>query len=220
MTYAAAKANLLHTGIFLAAKYLRFRLVAPIGDPIPSAVSYSTRPTPAIRGHLPASGGVVSDGRPYSVVPDAPISVSRVPHHLSPGRPRRLGWLRWRPCRRGSPGPPTRRGGRPARMLPVVAAIPVPVQDIAPRGAPWIARAPVLGGGRRRLRDGAAGQAQNGQRQHQHGRRPPQPRSRSLDSRHLPRISRDRAPGKWLFGLPGTSRWPDDDPFLRRLPRG
>jgi hypothetical protein len=53
MTYAAAKANLLHTGIFLAAKYLRFRLFAPIGGPIASTVSHSTRPTPAIRGDLP-----------------------------------------------------------------------------------------------------------------------------------------------------------------------
>lgn len=215
MRCAAAKAKLLHTGIFLAANcshssdpvsrgYPQTRRVThqvasrPISGR--SAQSSSAAVHPTLGGPIArAAKRVCSDGRPYPVVPEAPIGISRVPHQLSPRGPRRLRWLWGRPRRRGSPRPPARRAGRAAGMLPIVAAIPVPVQDAAPRRAPLIARAPVIRRGRCRLRTRAAGQSQNGQRQsaaHQHTRSPPQPRSRPLDSRHLPRISPDWDPGK------------------------
>ena len=141
-----------------------------------------------------ASAGVWSDRSPYSVVPESPNTGSRVPHQLSPGRPRRWRWLRRRP-QRGSPGPPARRTALACRTLPVVAVIPVPVVDAAPSRVPLSTRAPVIAGrrGRGRLGPwvGAASQSESGHGQsatHQQPRRPPNPRSLLLHSRHLPSL--------------------------------
>jgi hypothetical protein len=129
--------------------------------------------------------GVWSDRSPYSVVPEPPNIGSRVPHQLSPGRPRRWRWLRRRPRRRGPPGSPARRTIRASRTLPVVAMIPVPVRDVAPARVPLITWAPVIGRRRGRDRPGprarTASQSERGQSQpatHQHARRPPKPRTR------------------------------------------
>jgi hypothetical protein len=138
--------------------------------------------------------GVWSDRHPYSVVPESPTIRSRVPHQLSPRRPRRWRWLRRRPRRRRSPGAPARRTTLGCRALPVMAAIPVPVVGVAPARIPSITRAPVRAGRRGRLGPGAGavGQSQSGQSQpatQQDARTPPDPRSRLFFSRHLPRIS-------------------------------
>lgn len=78
-----------------------------------------------------------SDRSPYSAVPNSPVTgAGRVPHHLRSRRPGRLRWLGRGPWRRRSPGPPSCRGGRAARTLPVVALIPVPVRDVAPGRVP------------------------------------------------------------------------------------
>jgi hypothetical protein len=138
--------------------------------------------------------GVWLDRSPDSVVKESPTICSRVPHQVSLRRPRRWRWLRRRPRRRGTPGSPARRSR--CRSLPVVALIPVPVVVSAPGRVPLITWAPVIAGrgGRGRLGPGveAAGQSESRQSQpanHQHVRRPPNPRSRLLYSRHLPRIS-------------------------------
>jgi hypothetical protein len=130
-----------------------------------------------------------SDRSPYSVVPESPRIGGLVPHHLSPRRPRRSGWLRRCPRRRNSPGAKARRTGLACRTLAVVAVIPVPVVRLTPARIPLIARAPVIAGcgGRGRLGQGAeaASQSERGQRQpanHQHACTP-------LYRRHLPRIS-------------------------------
>lgn len=172
------------------------RFSAATAHPPRWAVGCSTRPGPLAPSRPLTTGR--SDGSPYPVVPDAPVtSAGGVPHHLSPGRPGRLGWWRRGPRRRRSPGPPPRRGGRAARTLPVVAVIPVPVRHVAPGGVPRIARAPVTDGWRRRgrLSGGATDQDQSGQRQRaaHHARNPPR---RALHSRHLPRISLGGDPGK------------------------
>jgi hypothetical protein len=180
---------------------LRWRLGAVLNGQFTLTLSLRRfdPPTAAYRARFLAISDRRSERSPYPVVPNSPVTgAGRVPHHLRPGRPGRLGWLRRRPWRRRSPGPPARRGGRPARVLPVVALMPVPVRDVAPGRVPWITRAPVTGGWRGwgRPRDGAAGKIQSGQRHHaahHHGRRPPH---RSLGSRHLLRISLDKDPGK------------------------
>jgi hypothetical protein len=137
--------------------------------------------------------GVWSDRRPYSVVPESPATRSRVPHQLSPRRPRRWWWLRGRPRRRRSPARRTTLG---CRTLPVIAAIPVPVVGVAPAWVRLIAWAPVRAGRRGRGRlgpgAGAAGRSESRQCQpatQQRARRPPDPRPRLLCSRHLPRVS-------------------------------
>ncbi len=141
---------------------------------------------------------VWSDRSPEPVVPDSPDASRRVPHQLSPRRPRRRRWLRRRPRRRGTPRSPTRRTAL-GRTLPVVAVIPVPLVDVAPARIPLITRAPVIARrwdrGRPDQGGGAAGQSEGGQGQpatQQRARRPPNPRSRSLYGRHLPRISLGR----------------------------
>jgi hypothetical protein len=156
--------------------------------------------------HGPGHFGLRKHGRPrkpafsdrskYSVVPESPNVGSRVPHQLSPRRPRRWRRLRRRPRRRRPPGSPPGRTKRASRTLPVVAVIPVPVRDVVPTRVPWITRAPVIAGRRGWSRPGrgagAAGQSESGQNQpatHQHARRPPNPRCRLLYGRHLPRIS-------------------------------
>lgn len=141
------------------------------------------------------------DRSPYSVVPESPNIGSRIPHQLSPGRPRRWRRLWRRPRRRGSPGSPAHRTTLACRALPVVAVIPVPVIGVAPAWVPLITWAPVIAGRRGRLGPGGgtASQPERGQSQpasHQHARRPSSPRSCLLCSRHLPRISPDRNPGK------------------------
>jgi hypothetical protein len=143
-----------------------------------------------------ARAGVSLDRSPYSVVPESPNIGSRVPHQLSPRRPRRWRWLRRRPRRRRSPGPPARRTPLAGRTLPVVAAIPVPVVGVAPARVPLIPWAPVIAGRRGRGRlgpgAGAVSRSESGQGQpdtHQHTRGPPNPRSRLPHGRHLPRIS-------------------------------
>jgi hypothetical protein len=142
------------------------------------------------------TGRGFSDGSPYSVVPESPDAGRRVPHQLGPRRPRRRRRLRRRPSRRRSPGSPARRTTLGRRTLPVVAVVPVPLVDVAPARVPWIAWAPVIAGrrrGRRPCPGIGPGQSQ-GRRQSQHAtrqqaRRPPNPESRSLHGRHLPRIS-------------------------------
>ena len=92
------------------------------------------------------------DRSPYSVVPESPHTGGRVPHELSPRRPRRGRWLRRRPHRCGPPGPRARRTTLARRTLPVVAMTPVPVVNSAPARVPLITWAPVTvgrrGGGR------------------------------------------------------------------------
>src|ERR1700752_1785351 len=107
---------------------------------------------PFRRGAYPelASAGadVWSDRSPYAVVPKSPLVDSRVPHHVSPRRPRRWRWWRRRPWRRRSPGSPARRTAlvRESRTLGVVAVIPVRV--VAPARVPSITWAPVVIGRR------------------------------------------------------------------------
>lgn len=162
-------------------------------------LGWKVRESMATAGTVAVSQPLNGLGRsPYSVVPESPNIGSRVPHQLSPRRPRRLGWPRRRPSQRRSPGPPPTLA---CRTLPVVAVIPVPVVDVAPARVPLITWAPVIGGRRGRGRLGprarTASQSESRQRQpapHQHTRRPPNPRL--LCSRHLPRISPQPEPSK------------------------
>jgi hypothetical protein len=131
------------------------------------------------------------DRSPYPVVPESPNTGGRVPHQLSPRRPRRLRWRRRRPRRCGPPGPRARRTTLACWTLPVVAMIPVPVVGSAPARVPLITRAPAIAGrrGGGRLSPGAANQPEAAQRQRatrQRAARPPNP---LLYSRHLSRIS-------------------------------
>lgn len=166
-----------------------------------------------------------SDRSPYPVVPEPPAVGGRVPHQLSAGRPRRWRWLRCRPRRRGTPGPPARRTERASRALPLVALVPVPIRYGAPARVPGITWAPAIARGRGRSPlgpgCGAAGQCKSGQRHpagHQHVRKPPHPRSRLPRRRHLQRISFRKTSSKWAFHFTSCRRSFVDASAVRRAP--
>ena len=153
---------------------------------------------------------------------------SLVPHQLSPGRPRRWRWLRRRPRRRDSPGPPARRTNLACRTLPVMAVIPVPVVSLAPARVSLITRAPVIVGRRSRRRLGdAAGQSESEQDQsttRQHACAQPNPRSRSRRCTHTSIVSReDRIPKTFSDSNSSQSAQgkphPSPDACLRRRSR-
>jgi hypothetical protein len=160
------------------------------------------------------------DRSPYPVVPESPTIGIGIPHQVSPRRPRWWRWLRRRPRRRGSPRSPADQAAwstlvGASRTLPVVTVIRV--QVVAPTRIPWITRAPVRVGRRRRRRLGDAAsrpESEHGQTTTgQHACAEPNPRSRSPHGTHNPIISF----AAWIpqrFGDTATFRglWPNRRP--------